>query len=96
MPDKPTRTKIPTRVGRAVARMIADHDARMRPRHHPCLGRVLPTTKIGTVRLNGGPLVRPETLAAIEAWQTACGLTNGRVLDQLVIFGQQHTFVPQP
>lgn len=65
---------------------------RMRLKFHECLGRSVPTTQVGTVRLNGGPLVKPETLAKIEALQLAAPhrVPTGAVLDRLAAFASNN------
>ena len=54
-----------------------------RPVYHPCLGRSVPTTNIGTVRFFGGPLVFPELLSEIEVASRAHRLTSGQIVQQL-------------
>lgn len=78
----------------AVGRMIEKRDLRLRPLYQPALDRVVMTSGIGTVRLNGGPLVRPETLAMIERWQRDAGayIPTGAIIDRLANFAHARGF----
>ena len=68
---------------------------RLHPRFFKALGRTVPATKQGRVRMCGGPIVSVETLAQHGAWlKTNPDMNQGQLIDKLTAHGVATKFHP--